>query len=147
MRPLLLNDIRQAGEMGAKGMDSEKEMEFFLQAATNPGYTIQTNIAAIIALDDAYGSGELATNKELLKMADINAIDELKREARKTESEEVEGAPGVRRMTEYGISPAPLTTEEPETLPPGVTEEQMQFTMKKYGMTREQVLTRLKGGQ
>jgi hypothetical protein len=57
IRPLLLNDIRQASEMGARGLDSNKELEFYLQAATDPARDIQTNIAAIAVLDKAYGLG------------------------------------------------------------------------------------------
>lgn len=58
IRPTLVNDIRQAAEMGAKGMDSEKELEFFLQAATDPRRAISTNMAALKVLNDAYGLGE-----------------------------------------------------------------------------------------
>jgi hypothetical protein len=59
MRPTLVNDIRQASEMGAKGMDSEKELEFFLQAATDPKRDLQSNMAALKVLDNAYGLGDL----------------------------------------------------------------------------------------
>lgn len=57
IRPLLMNDIRQATEMGAKGLDSEKELEFYLQAATDPSQDIQTNLSALEVLDGAYGLG------------------------------------------------------------------------------------------
>jgi len=54
-RPLLINYIRQASEMGARGMDSEKELEFYLSAATDPTKDVQSNLAAIKRLDEAYG--------------------------------------------------------------------------------------------
>lgn len=57
IRPLLINDIRQASEMGARGLDSEKELEFYLQAATDPARDVQANLAAIEVLDRAYGLG------------------------------------------------------------------------------------------
>lgn len=57
LRPLLLQDIRQASEMGARGLDSEKELEFYLQAATDPTADIQTNLKALDVLDRAYGLG------------------------------------------------------------------------------------------
>lgn len=60
MKPLLLNNIRQASEMGARGLDSEKELEFYLQAATDEKRSFQTNLAAISVLDEAYGTGEIA---------------------------------------------------------------------------------------
>lgn len=55
IKPLLLQEIRQATQMGSKGLDSEKELEFYLQAATDPSKDIQTNLNAIKVLDKAYG--------------------------------------------------------------------------------------------
>lgn len=60
LRPLLLQEIRQSTDMGARGLDSEKELEFYMQAATNEKQDIQSNIAAIVVLDEAYGTGEIA---------------------------------------------------------------------------------------
>lgn len=57
IKPLLINGIRQASQMGAKGMDSEKELEFYLQSATDPKVDIQTNMNALSVLDRAYGLG------------------------------------------------------------------------------------------
>lgn len=57
IQPLLIQDIRQASKMGAKGLDSEKELEFYLKAATNPRLDIQANLSAIGVLDKAYGLG------------------------------------------------------------------------------------------
>jgi hypothetical protein len=57
LQPLLINNIRQASEMGARGMDSEKELEFYLRAATNPKVDVQSNFAALKVLELAYGSG------------------------------------------------------------------------------------------
>lgn len=59
IKPLLLQEIRQATQMGSKGLDSEKELEFYLQAATDPSKDIQTNLNAIKVLDKAYGLGIL----------------------------------------------------------------------------------------
>ena len=56
-RPLLLQQIRQATEMGVKGMDTPKELEFYLQAATDPKYTLKTNLSALRLLNDIYGIG------------------------------------------------------------------------------------------
>jgi len=73
MRPLLINNIRQASEMGARGLDSEKELEFYLQAATDPQREIKTNKAALAVLNQAYGLGiDIA--------ADQSAINQLKGE-------------------------------------------------------------------
>ncbi|HUV26991.1 MAG TPA: hypothetical protein VMW34_06460 [Anaerolineales bacterium] len=69
-RPLLINYIRQASEMGARGLDSEKELEFYLQAATDPGLDYKSNINALQVLDEAYGSG--GWNSERPYIADKN---------------------------------------------------------------------------
>jgi hypothetical protein len=55
MRPLLLQEIRQATAMGARGLDSNKELEFYIQAATDPARDIQSNRAALQVLENAYG--------------------------------------------------------------------------------------------
>lgn len=58
MRPLLLQEIRQASAMGARGLDSNKELEFYLQAATDPARDLQANQAALNVLSKAYGLGK-----------------------------------------------------------------------------------------
>ena len=55
--PLLINEIRQASKMGARGLDSVKELEFYLQAATDEKQDLQSNLDAIKILDMAYGLG------------------------------------------------------------------------------------------
>lgn len=57
MQPLLIQEIRKATEMGARGLDSNRELSFYLQAATDPTRDIQSNKAAIKVLDTAYGLG------------------------------------------------------------------------------------------
>lgn len=57
MRPTLLSDIRVATEMGAKGLDSEKELQFYLQAVSDPRRSIGANMAALQVLNEAYGLG------------------------------------------------------------------------------------------
>ena len=66
MRPLLLQDIRQASAMGARGLDSNKELEFYLQAATDPSRDRVTNKAAMTVLDRAYGLGTGVTTDEAM---------------------------------------------------------------------------------
>lgn len=57
MRPLLLQGIMQATGMSARALDSNKELEFYLQAVTDPKRDLQSNLAAIDALDKAFGMG------------------------------------------------------------------------------------------
>lgn len=72
IKPLLIQEIRQASAMGAKGMDSEKELRFYLQAATDPTRSIESNMAALEVLDKAYGLG-----------ANIKAPEEAREELKK----------------------------------------------------------------
>jgi len=60
MKPQLINDIRQATEMGSRGLDSEKELEFYLQAVSDESRDVQANMAALVVLDEAYGDGQIA---------------------------------------------------------------------------------------
>ena len=60
-KPLIIQDIRQSTNMSARGLDSEKELDFYLQAATDEKKSIQANMAALIVLDEAYGTGQLAS--------------------------------------------------------------------------------------
>ncbi len=53
--PALINGIRQATGMSAKAMDSNVELQFYLQQATNPKNDIQANFEALDALEKRYG--------------------------------------------------------------------------------------------
>jgi hypothetical protein len=55
IKPDIINQIRQATNMGARGLDSEKELEFYLQMVSNEKTDLQSNIAALVALSRAYG--------------------------------------------------------------------------------------------
>lgn len=54
-RPLLINALRQATGMSAKAMDSNRELQFYLQAATDPTQDLQSNLNALRVLDKTYG--------------------------------------------------------------------------------------------
>jgi hypothetical protein len=57
LRPSLIQQVRKATEMGAKGMDSEQELKFYLQTATDVTKDFQANMNALRVLNDAYGLG------------------------------------------------------------------------------------------
>ena len=57
LQPTLMNFVRKASEMGAKGMDSEKELSFFLSALGDPKRNIFANLKALEEVDKAYGEG------------------------------------------------------------------------------------------
>jgi hypothetical protein len=54
-RPLLLQAIKQATGMSAQQMNSNAEMQMYLNAATNPAYDIETNMNALNMLENLYG--------------------------------------------------------------------------------------------
>jgi hypothetical protein len=56
-RPALINSIRQSTGMSAKAMDSNAELQFYLQQATDPQQDIFTNLAALNRLEKNYGNG------------------------------------------------------------------------------------------
>lgn len=64
-RPLLVQAIRQATGMSAKAMDSNRELQFYLEAASDPTRNFVENMAAIHALDKVYGSGGAVLKKML----------------------------------------------------------------------------------
>jgi len=62
MRPSIINVIRQASEMGAKGLDSEKELVFYLSALGDPKLPVEANIKALEVLDKVYGTGKAVSS-------------------------------------------------------------------------------------
>ncbi len=62
MRPILMQQIAQATGMSSKQMDSNKELQFYLQAATDPTKGLPANLAAIKRLDKMFGLGSLQSN-------------------------------------------------------------------------------------
>lgn len=58
MTPNIINVIRQSTEMGAKGMDTPKELEFYLRALGDVNLPIEASIKALDTLDKIYGKGE-----------------------------------------------------------------------------------------
>ena len=97
MRPLLLQEIRQATAMGARGLDSNKELEFYLQAATDPARDIKANRAAIQVLEKSYGLSSR------IHGADDGTQDALRNEFK--------GTAGLTREVTGKISPAVGTVQ------------------------------------
>lgn len=64
-RPLLLNLIKNATGMSAQQMNSNAEMQMYLNAATNPKLSYEANMEALKNLDSLYGLG--LVSKEIEK--------------------------------------------------------------------------------
>lgn len=63
LQPVLINAIRQATGMSAKALDSNAELKFYLQAATDPeSGDLFSNLVAIDTLDQTYGLGGVLDN-------------------------------------------------------------------------------------
>lgn len=63
-RPLLLNLIKNATGMTASQMNSNAEMQMYLNAATNPSLSYEANMEALMNLDRLFGLGTAAKKIE-----------------------------------------------------------------------------------
>lgn len=63
-RPLLVNLIKNATGMSATQMNSNAEMQQYLNAATNPSFGYEANMAALANLDRLFGLGSAAKRIE-----------------------------------------------------------------------------------
>lgn len=63
-RPLLLNLIKNATGMSAQQMNSNAEMQLYLNAATNPKLSYEANMDALRQLDRLFGIGTVAKQIE-----------------------------------------------------------------------------------
>jgi hypothetical protein len=59
VRPLLMQGIMQASGMSARALDSNRELDFYLRAATDPTQDLYSNLVAIDVLDKTYGLGNV----------------------------------------------------------------------------------------
>lgn len=64
-RPLILQSIMQATGMSARSLDSNRELEFYLQAASDPAAGFTTNVAALDTLSRIFGAGSILDKVEL----------------------------------------------------------------------------------
>jgi hypothetical protein len=78
-RPLLISAIRQATGMSAKAMDSNAELKFYLQAATDPKNDLKSNLNALAVLDETYGlsgnKGERSKFRDLIEQREDSPPD------------------------------------------------------------------------
>lgn len=101
IKPLMINEVRLASEMGARGMDSEKELEFYLASTTDEKRELKSNLAAIIRLDDAYGDGKTTELiRELLGDGEIERLINENSEAFLNLSKKKDGKPTKKKATD-----------------------------------------------
>jgi hypothetical protein len=58
----LINGIRQATGMSARGMDSNFELKFWMEATSNPANDLMSNLVALEVLDSTFGVGQGLAN-------------------------------------------------------------------------------------
>lgn len=103
LRPIMIQQIRQATGMSARGMDSNRELSFYLQAATDPeAGDIYSNLVAIQVLDDTFGLGGIL--ERTLPPDVLNRVKEQAQIARKempivVTPDQIEKTDGVSRET------------------------------------------------
>lgn len=68
--PVLISAIRQATGMSAKAMDSNAELQFYLQQASDPTRDIRSNLAALNMIEQLYGNPTGAGGTQRVKIRD-----------------------------------------------------------------------------
>ena len=75
LKPLIISDIKKSTGMSSRDMDSNRELQFYLQAVTNERSDIQSNMAALAVLSRAFGDGTIALEiDELMDQKALNRI-------------------------------------------------------------------------
>ena len=73
-RPALISAIMKASGMSAKSMDSNVELQFYLDQVTNPANDLWSNLSALHTLDKQYGLGD--TLKGVLPKEDYERLEQ-----------------------------------------------------------------------
>lgn len=140
----LLNGIRQATGMSARAMDSDRELQFYLQTATQPQRDIMANYGALYAIDRRYGLGGAV--EDVIPPEDF---EEVQRRAATLMEEAPEGnaPPNGRGQQDAPEQPQGTPRERAEAL--GYTMMQVRQAAQEEGMSMDEViaeLERLQGG-
>lgn len=73
IRPMLLQDIKNATGMTAGQMNSNMELQTYLQAATDPTLDLESNLRAIAFIDQKFGTGRLSSTLGITPRSDVVA--------------------------------------------------------------------------
>ena len=122
IRPQILSAVAQATGMSSRQMDSNRELQFYLQAATNPTRDVVANYAALYALAQNFGDLD-----EIVNLIPEERLEEVRRRAGAIE----EQAPTVDRR-------AALL---------GVTMADLEYTAEQEGISVDEVLAILEARQ
>jgi hypothetical protein len=93
-QPNLINAIRQDTGMSAKAMETNRELQFYLQATGDPTRDVKSNLAALQVINDSYGLGSG-------RFADPAEVEKLKAEMSKNLNPNKQNAIGGNDLFEY----------------------------------------------
>lgn len=116
-KPLLLQSIRQSTGMSARGMDSDKELQFYLASVGDETKDLQSNLAALSLLDELYGTGEIAAKlANRVSSRDEKDIEKQKedfmKEYDKKRQEYIDNTPKEKIDQYYNMQPTDDITQD-----------------------------------
>ena len=132
----LLNGIRQATGMSARAMDSDRELQFYLQTATQPQRDIMANYGALYAIDRRYGLGSAV--EDVIPPEDF---EEIQRRAATLMEEAPQGAGRQGGGQQDAQQPLGTPLERAEAL--GYTMTQVRQAAQEEGLTMDEVIAEL----
>ena len=145
LQPSITQAIMSQPGMSARSMDSQRELEFFMRSITTPTADVWANFTTLHALDKRFGSGQLMNR--MLQMGRITPEDY----TRITRSPRVGTVINQmdRKIGELFVTGDQGQLQDLSGLVAQdgspVTEEDIQETMAATGLTREQIIARLRG--
>ena len=136
----LLNGIRQATGMSARAMDSDRELQFYLQTATQPQRDVMANYGALYAIDRRYGLGGAV--EDVIPPEDF---EEVQRRAATLMEEAPQGAGRQGGGQQDAQQPLGTPLERAEAL--GYTMTQVRQAAQEEGLTMDEVIAELEALQ
>ena len=68
IKPILISEFRRAAELGVKGMDTQREIDFYMNALGDPNSTLEANLAAMAMFQSVYGADILSEDSPMYKL-------------------------------------------------------------------------------
>ena len=75
IKPILISEFRRAAELGVKGMDTQREIDFYMSALGDQNSTLESNLAAMSRFQDVYGADILPEDSPMYKLLQSPQIE------------------------------------------------------------------------
>tara|TARA_R110000822_G_C15278565_1_gene489943 strand:+ start:104 stop:1363 length:1260 start_codon:yes stop_codon:yes gene_type:complete len=75
IKPILISEFRRAAELGVKGMDTQREIDFYMSALGDQNSTLESNLAAMSRFQDVYGADILSEDSPMYKLLQSPQIE------------------------------------------------------------------------